>query len=561
MHSGIKSNLDYFKVFITDLNLEVNSKDVPLNSNRETIRKEISKLTNCVDYRKMSCSSLRQCRERCIQRTSLDTKKQAYLFNFRPLKYKKFLNYSIAFQIDLSSETKRCSRKFTKSDCRKVAYENEKTHIEYSKTTRIRIFQVYFVTITYEETRISRCYDLFLIAFNVVIVLFGVTSFNLYGLSLKLVELKYNLKKLKKNKYFGYFIKFGFISLLLIHCNLIYSNLFFNSFRNSLIIELKPHLSEFFEMPDINLCFDYKLNRSSFNGFDLDEHTQDLTIETIFESIKYFNGNSSIIWTPNSTSRENSSIFLSFDYFYFLNKKCFKIIHNYGRTRLPSNQKHPMKIILNKKLNRTYFYLCSNLSTKPNTLSRLNRLNFDLYYEVFLDRISLAYNDIIEGLKNPYLFWRKVKYRELESFIPFVKREFIIHANQTTRWLPLTKNIFKYNVNDELFAKFYKEKFEAEWLQYFSSNFKMHYIKDNILIDKSFRQSYNLKFNTEHLLSINEIEREEDFLSFLVSVINIISFWFALSIFRILYLILDFCGLIIKRKFYLKRIYTLKFKF
>ena len=540
MRLVIESKLRYSSFYVTDIKQEVTYIDHNLTDNREIIKRKLIRnslrsVNRCFDYETIGCGRQHACIGRCFTNALSRQTNKILLAYFSLQNYTEFLYHSIVVR-DLKEVqyVKNCLKIYSMPDCKKIYFENDKTHIEYAASNKRLILPVHFRTIINEELETGKFYDWFSVIVNIVniySVLVGINVDYFFKLILKLAELKYRLTAFRRKSYGPirvlFFIGFFF------HVKFVYEHTFESDLRNSLIIELKPHLLEPYEIPEINLCFDYddRLNEHSFNANYLENMTSDIRIDTVFDTIVYLNEEGEpIVWTPGNDGGDNE--ILSFDHFYFLNKKCLKVVYRFDRVRkFSSNEKHPLKFILNRALNRTYFHFCSNPIGK-RMLSKLNRLSYTNYYDVFLDKIHLSYNDVFVKYKNLYLWYKDIKFKQ-ESFAVQLREEFIKASNHTTRWFPLTRDLFEYPINDTLFETFY-EDYQKLNGKFFSSNFELEYTVDNILIEKLIRQNFSLKFNSEHLLTTNEIEREENLISFLVSAFSAISLWFSLSPFQIL---------------------------
>ena len=545
----VRSKSEHSSYYLTDRNLKITSFDQPLISYRETIKMVVIRHpSKCSDYKRLyGCNSYWDCLNQCIfKKFSQNNKIHMYYFRLENLS--NHSTHSLVFEEDLEPFERECRSMYTKFDCKVVTYENEKTHIEHTESATVRIFPSFFTTAIIQEEPIARRNDFFFVMLNLCTVLVGLNAFTIYKtvykLTAKLVDARLcgclNVK-------IDLLAKLLFCVLFVLHVMLIFTNTFSVGLRNGLTIDVKTELSKLSQLPEINLCFNYKSNKTegALNGLDLDRLTQEIRIDAVISSMVYLNEKGEEqVWLPSEAGVGNQ--FFKFDHFYFLNKKCLNIV-NYFKA-FSTSHKHFLKIILNGNFSQSTFYICSNRMNKK-TLSKLNRLSMrDEFYEIFLDVLHLNRNDVLESFENPFLLYRRIRYRDLEEFVPMLRNAFLQAYNSTTRWLPLTQDLFGYPIRDGLFERFYTENFHRDQSKFFSDNFDLMFFRDNILIEKSFQQIYNLKFNSEHFYIKNEAVRRESFLSFMVSLLNSISFWFALSLSQALNRLLDFLISIYKNR-------------
>lgn len=526
----VTSKSDFSSYYLTDPDRTITSEDDPLIGYRETIKKVVMRHPEeCTNHKQQyGCSSYWDCLDRCVfDRLLQENKVHMYFFrleNFSNLS--NHLNRSLVYKDDVEAMKKDCRKIYPKFDCRTSYYENEKTHVEHTDLPNLRIFPSFFTTTVIQQEYTARCNDYLLVLLNLVVVLLGVNAPSLYKLTTKLLGPRLSSGCL--NSKIDLVVKVLFCVLFVLHVRLIFENTFSVDLRNGLTIGVKTKLSEHDELSEINLCFDFKLEKkiSTLNGFVLDKLTKEISLEQVVSSMIYLNQKGEEqVWLPTQTSEGNP--FFKFDHFYFLNKKCLNIVNYFAA--FSTSHKHFLKIVLNRNFSHEFFYICSNPIGKK-TLSKLNRLSMrDQFYEIYLDRLHLDHFDVFEEFRNPFLLYKRVNYKDLEEFVPMLRRAFLREHNATTRWLPLIRDLFGYPIRDDLFNEFYKN-FQSQQSKFFSDNFNLMMFRDNILIEKSLQQTYNLKFNSEHFKISNEMGRRESFLSFLVSLLNSISFWFALSL-------------------------------
>lgn len=527
----VKSKSEYSSYYVTDRDRKIVSVDEPLIGYRETIKKVIIRHPDeCANYRRQyDCNSRWDCLNRCIfDRLLQENKIHMYFFRLEHFSnLSNHLNCSLIYEGDLEALDRDCRKIYTKFECKTTYYENEKTHIEHTDSAFVRIFPSFFTTAVIQQEYTARYNDFFLFILNLCAVLFGVNAPSIYKLTMKLLGPRLSSGCL--NSKINLFVKVLFSVLFVFHCKLIFENTFSVDLRNGLTIGTKTQLSEYSELPEINLCFKTKLDKnvSAVNGFVLDELTEQIRLDQVVSTMIYLNEKGEErVWLPSEAGGRNR--FFKFDHFYFLNLKCLNIVY-YFRA-FTTSHKHFLKIVLNRNFSHTTFYICSNPIDKK-TLSKLNRLSMrNEFYEIYLDRLHLDHFDVFEEFKNLFLFYKRVKHKDLEEFVPMLRSAFLEAHNLTTRWLPLTRDLFDYRIADDLFEWFYTKNFQRKQSKFFSDNFNLMFFRDNILIEKSFQQTYNLKFNSEHFYITNEMGRRESFLSFLVSLLNSISFWFALSL-------------------------------
>lgn len=487
VHLVVVTRVEMPIFYATPIDRRLSYDDSILYDRREIVKRTISRKTECAHYDQTPCKSRWNCLDQCVFDFVLKKYEQVYLSPFHLEEFKTFANYTVHPKYDLDYKVNRCNSSHALRDCNQTIYDVEKTHFHSMNDTRTRVLQVVFRNIFATEVELGRTQDYWLNLITLYSVLLGINAPMIMQMTFTLFALRFDLRKIRTRS--KLLFKVLFFLLFICTINLIVQSTFKSELGTSLFLQNIPLIRNF---PTINICFDYRLPNSmtNFTGFDLMNATSDINYDKVFDYFLVIDNNDET--KISSPFKRHSGILDLKDPFFILNKKCLSIAYDFTWIQSHvTNFKYPLQLRFNPNLNYTYYYYCSNLNGNL-TLSQFNRLNIEQPYEVFFDMVDYGSFDIFEELRNPWLYFKKIKFHDLEQFLPLLSDDFVNKTSNSTRWIPLHKDYFKFVIDDRSFESYYKEQFKGERENKFASqNFKYRFNKERI-----FSVSYHHVRNT-----------------------------------------------------------------
>ena len=383
---------------------------------------------------------------------------------------------------------------------------------------------------------------------NMQSILLGQNVFKLLVMVYYLLKIKH---KVKGSEYYLFLIYLICLSGSIYHTYFILyqianGELFYFAFIN---IETSMKMSE------IIFCFDFGLSHRRINKNYkltenyLDELSEEIKIETVFEKVEYLN-NKSNEWisleTPNFTNSQ-----FKIETFYFLDKKCFKIEQDmeYDRSLLNLLQ---IKDVLEIYFNRT-FIRQENLNiyffTKINNTMQFSRLTNLVFFEskmeydeweqmyskktsryiYFMNQKSVEqqYN-IFNLIQNPFSFYDDKD--DPNSYFINLVNDFERKKKLRTLKLPLERIKSNKEINDDLFEQYERTEntddssMNSNTIKRFITN-KFHREESRLADpDPDFR--FELNFLKDRILITNE----DNFFKLILNLLNVLSLWADLCI-------------------------------
>ena len=299
-------------------------------------------------------------------------------------------------------------------------------------------------------------------------------------------------------------------------------------------------LLETLKMPEIIFCFSFNESLIDMNhkltGNYLDEITKDIRIETVFDTIRYFDNNRKNEWITLKSNFTGDQFRI--EQFFLSNEKCFKIIleMEYHRDQFHFFfESNVLEIFFNRKfINRVFFM------TKPKNkiqFSKLIKLNFK-YTNRFVKSVlisqelfELKYYDKFNFIKNPLsvFYGENDAAHYLSNLLNNFKRSF---NHLRTLKLPLEENHhFSGEVDDDLFEQYYLQvqKIIDNYLST-DSNYQRLLAINYYLEENKYSQTPDFIFNLIFYKKVITITNRDNHIRLIINLLNILSIWFDLGV-------------------------------
>ena len=479
---------------------------------------------NCTDYKgimqtNLPCQGRGYCLDVCRTREYLKKHKRIPIYSVLQRKmFEEYLLSSTYFSTKFDKEIEaECARNYSRRECyEEVFWSTLKGNFPYRKP--IIELDIYFEKTIIRE--LEQSYGKLLInILNLISILWAGNALQILTVSFSVILRIFRIK-------WHQFYKFFFF--LVCVCGLGVNN--YMVFREIISSELvdSGYVAKlrWIKLPTLIFClkFDESLidEQHQLNGEHLRTLTTNLTFESVFKRITYYNRTHIVDFYFNQTA--DSPISLAT--FYYLNMKCFAVTNSlvyYVKHLYFKNDSYVLRVYLNLQLeNRERkLYILYNTPEKRQfneiytyRVGKADNLTIDdagrkdYYqirendpihkYKVKLERFDLTVDDKFQNLKQPQrLFCRSEDVFDPDTYLEKMKRNFNGRYRLTTKSIPLLENEFDFNnyeINEPLFEQFYLQV----------QNYSDHYFPQNLNSEREVWNFYTQKF-------IDNLPEEPDF--------------------------------------------------
>ena len=532
----VKINYKHYLLYLLTENENFKGNNEMLFGNfAKRIIKRSKKKQRCIDYSKLgglNCNSQENCLDRCFNTRFINEYKNMSIFystvidkqHFTEDQWNKaFLNIknvSNDFEV-----LKECRNEFEIVNCFESKFEAIKDGFRPQNNQTMDKIDLYYDVI-YLIEREPSTYKILIDLLNIESILLGMNVLKLF------MMFQFILKT-----------KFKFIYLIVIYliCStgFVYHTYFiFDEILNGeLIHHVYYKLENFIKMPEIIFCFNYddsKIDQNYlFNKYYLNEITENIRIESLFEYVTYLNKSNEWITLKSNNSNSDFKI----DTFYFFGNKCFRmkqeIAYNSNQFYLLENTE-VLKIKTNKEIHKTFsnilFYFFTKASNRLQ-FSRINELNFFTNYKISQETTELTRRDRFNYIKNPsLLFYSDNDLDDSNEYLVNLINNFEQVFKSKTCYLPSGKKNLNYEINDDLFEQYYYQNEKKHNLPVQNLNSKKLFTKiffEDIGIDsEEIFKIPNFTFKLSTIKNVIEITNEENLIKLILSLLNALSLWF-----------------------------------
>lgn len=534
----IKSKILPFNIFLTEQFRTLNLKSVQLNSNH-SVQKNIDEITvdkfQCLNYDQnpnLNCDSSNDCINNCIidEFTRAFNKTPAVVFNGKTYSKYKDYNFGLDHMTKFSKFEKKCEKNYSKIDCFSVEFKPEPNEIPTPFIDKKWEIFIYFST---RFRKLDLETDLLTVSVNMVsmyVILVGF-SFPVFCKLIALIFAEFLRKRVLYFeiifKYLSIFKKLVTFILFIFYLQLVLTDLLTNMTYSSYMDDNLSGLN----FPAIGICF--KMNETILNysnnrtGYELEEMTKQISKEKILLKIYYINSKSEEIdWTLNKSFDTNFKI----DHIYYEDKKCFEFNYtlNVKDIRL-NNLNHGLRIDLQKNLSFNHYYYYSKINgDNVPTFNRFFKLDVANHYNINFDRSKLFFHDLYQSFKNPLHWFVKADRIRDPLYLIELKKNFESSKNSTTLHLPLKKESFNLKIRNDLFDQYVEEEVNPKERFVVDYNFEGFILRD--YISDTFSKNYSLSFSKRIYSNFLKIESSYNYVTFFLNLLNLITFWFDLSL-------------------------------
>ena len=279
------------------------------------------------------------------------------------------------------------------------------------------------------------------------------------------------------------------------------------------------------QMPELMFCLRIDKNLIDPNhhltGNYLEELTRQMTAESQFVNISYVDESNE--WIPFDRSRVER--------FFLLDMKCFRIK-------------------IDQVYDRNQFYLIDNQVLKANlSRTRVNRLP-DFYFMTKNEetvefskmvklinyyRSSITHEMSVYRYEDRFSFIRKhVSFSKEENAIDLQGQLVALQGNEhnlRTLNLPLEEEAFGLEVNEDLFEQLYSVQNQKNQPTNYQQMFVANHLRNDLLGSSAYAESgWDFTFGLVFLQKIVHSTNEETFSKFILSLLNLLFFWFDLGV-------------------------------
>lgn len=150
--------------------------------------------------------------------------------------------------------------------------------------------------------------------------------------------------------------------------------------------------------------------------------------------------------------------------------------------------------------------------------------------------MKVEYDDILAKFKNPLILFNSA-YRSYDSsYIESLRKWFEEETGTTSLYFPLRNESFGLRIRDEEFRRFYKEKVLANERIFHNPNFRRTFCKDWIVATEDDGQ-LNFYIVKQMIKSQNTIHSKTNYVLFFNNIVNLITFYYSLSVIETLILL------------------------
>ena len=534
----IKFHHNKYDIFLLADGQSFHSNSYRFNRDYDFIKKITKSTKECENYDRLnsnsSCVSKEECIDRCYNQEfiknygNISAHSITDKDHFTKEQWEKLF---VDQKFDENIRTK-CKEQITKKDCFEVKFER---NIQTTTTSdKFATFDLYYDILKEIEIR-PTVYDLLIDMINIQSYFFGLNTFKLLFMIYILIESK---------------LKFYLLITIYIICILgsTYQTYYIlNEIVNEELDQSQHYkLLETLRMPEIIFCLDFDESLIDVNhkltGNYLDKITEDIRVETVFYMIHYLDNRTNEWIMLESTFKDDQ---FRIEEFFLLNEKCFKIIleMEYQRDQLhfslDSNfVSNVLRIFFKANFKKRIFYFMTKPKNKIQ-FSKLLELDFKqgylnpLYSKKTLlisqELFELIYNDKFNFIKNPI----SVFYGENDAphYLNNLLNNFKNFNHLRTLKLPLKKNDFKLEVDDDLFEQYYLQvqnvtdnylSADTNYSRLLATNY---YSKESV-----FRVGPDFIFNLIFYKKVITITNRGNYSRLIMNLLDVLSIWFGLGV-------------------------------
>lgn len=356
-----------------------------------------------------------------------------------------------------------CDMTFDQPDCNQIKYRHT-----YKKSKALKELEIeidLYVEKVLEIDIEPELKTTVLLILNLESVLFGTNFSSLVANFFFLIRLVF---KLRQHRFYRLIALFLCLIGLIAHLLLV--------IVSEILTEKPADVSNFemlheIQLPNLIFCFKFdgqaELDENHLlTGNYLDQLTQELTFDKIFDKISYFN-KETFVSVSNLTSKtigsSADSIDLELSYFFWLDLKCFEIDNRlvYKETDFFfEDEIYSIKLQLNKRIKRNltnmlFFYRHKGAEELTEYFDfNLDDAKFKVKFEMFELQVDESQ---FELLKNPVrLFMATNNLHQPTVYLTNLKNDFRARYNLSTTIVPLEERDFQLMLNDQVFDNFYE---------------------------------------------------------------------------------------------------------
>ena len=432
---------------------------------------------------------------------------------------------------------RRCKEEMKEEDCYLVVFKYNKEDKKYDPYS---ISLNLYYDIIEENEQMPSVYKLLLDLLNIQSILFGLNFFQLLVI----------LQTLSRTKCKLYLLLFSYIICTVGSLYQTYEIL--NEIINGELTKTQYYeIMKSIKMPDIIFCFDFYSqidNNYKLTGSYLERLTFHLRTQTVFNKFVYLNESNQ--WSTFEIGSNIQDEKFSIETFFFLSKNCFKI-----RQKIEFHKKH-FYFGDNTEVLKIYFITYTIhaykkvyfLTNEENTLqlSRLSILEFDKllinglpsakkFYFINHVQFEVIRNDKFNFIKNPLsVFYGANDLNDGDKYLLKLKNEFETKYNLRTTNLPIEKNDFNDEINDDLFEQYYLQVQNITDNQIpANSNYQRKFFRHTFAKINMFNRPDvpDSKFCLNFFKQIVQITNDDNYAKLILNLLNVLSLWFDLGVF------------------------------
>lgn len=522
--------------FLTE-NENFNSKSFYFINNsfqKKVIRKsKTNENEKCYNYEIYDCKD----RSSCIEKYAIRTLLQKY----SKISYGMVINKEYFNEFEWSSTRikgildhdeipydayKYFYNNFTSPDCFKTFFEKD---LKVEPTNSRIELDIYYKQVTFIEDE-TTIYKLLFDLFALQGILFGLNVFDLFVIVSHFLRIK---SKVWKSLYFAFVYTFCGLSLC-IHIYLIFDQII----NEELIKNQHYELTDSVDAQELRFCFNYEKNsiRSNANstGNDLEEMTNHMRVENVFKRVYYLNKFNEWIRLDKKSKFRNNE--LSIDVSYFLDKKCFiaKLNLTYEKSQFHFLQttnifKADFNLSFLNKHQDIFFFTNPKEKRQFSKLIKIKNQN-NFKYQIKQEIFDIKQNDRFVLIKNPLYLFSSQNYSHLNDpdiYLNNLLNDFKKKHNSTTLQLPLERENFDLNINDDLFEEFQAQAFADNKMKVnlnYERRFATNYLQmlPNTVTPNDAYFTFSFSFLKKKVL----ISNAENYAKLILSLVNVLGLWF-----------------------------------
>lgn len=560
---SIETNHENYSLYLLPDKEKLNSKSYENKKELNFFRKfkkrsKLNTKNKCDDYNEQDfgCQSMQNCVDNCISMMFFEKYKNISYYSIIDKSLytdeqwtTSYLNFSYE---NYNQIKKKCKKLYSKIDCNRI-YFKVGSKIDYVLENKVKLNLYYDTHGTIEEE--PSIYNLVLYMVNIQSIIFGLQLKKLFLLIFYYSRIKFKFKNL-----------FIFILCLIgfsYHCWFIFDEIINGEFNYSQYFSINTYA----DTPEILFCFsiDKKLINENykFSYKYLDEITEDLTIENVFDKIKYLNKMNDWIVLNASNFFEQEELII--ETVYFKDQKCFQIRQDVDFERNQFYYKEDegndvLRIIFNRELieRQKIVHFLTRLKYSME-FSKSYDLNFENYsYSVHQELFEIQYIDKFNLIKNPmFIFYESNNLDEVNDYLnKMINRFQIIFEHQTLK-LPIDRDDENLNspIDDLLFDQYFKliqnvTDHEAPLNPNYLRTFSVNYLEKTDYINSKSNDTYDFEFGFIFFIRIIEISNKDNYVKLILNLVNVLSIWFSIGV-------LDLYIIFYKIKFLFTKLYQI----